>query len=205
MAIPIETVTSLDELKALGYFETIRTVYYTKYLMLFHHTDGKRLFIDVPDEIKKVFEGKDDFELYLKALARGNEELLRNFREDIVISLVINSWVVFELIIKDLTKKDYSLSKDDISVDYKRGTFGLTTREKKNLDLFYYIRNAFVHYNGAYYAYREIDHAFGGHRFESKGNEGVPIFMPGPTAFKIHQEIERLAYKAWDNSHKAKK
>jgi len=205
MTTNIETVTSLDELKALGYFETIRTVYYTKYLMLFQHTDGKRLQIDVPDDIKEIFEGQDDFALYLKALERGNEELLSNFKEDIVLSLIINSWIVFELIIKDLTKKDYSLSKDDISVGYKQNIFGLTSREKKDLDLFYYIRNAIVHYNGAYYAFREMDHVFDGHPFQSKGNEGVPIFMPGPTAFKVHLEIERLAYKAWDNSHKLKK
>ena len=201
----IEKVTSLDELKAQGYFETIKTVYFTKYVFLATHSDGKKFVFEVPDDVKSVFKDHNEFPQYLKALENGNKELLLNYHEDIMTSLIINSWVVFELIIKDLTKKDYSVSEDDISVDYKQNIFGLSQAEKKNLDLFYYIRNAFVHYNGGYYAYREIDRVFDGHRFQSKGNEGVKVFVPGPTAFKIHLEIERLAYKAWDNSHKHKK
>ncbi len=129
-----------------------------------------------------------------------------NFQEDITTTLLISSWIVFELIIKDLTKKDYALTTDDISTDYKKNIFGLSEREKKNLDLFYYIRNAIVHYNGAYYAYREIDHTYEGFRYFSKGQEGTKIFIPNnQVAFKMHLDIEDYTYKAWDNYHQYKK
>lgn len=74
------------------------------------------------------------------------------------------------------------------------------------MDLFYYIRNAIVHYNGAYFSYRVIDHVYDGYRYQSKGQEGIKIFIPSAkTAFKMHLDIEKHAYKAWDNYHKNKK
>lgn len=127
----IEKVTSLDELKALGYFETIRCVFFTKLLFLANHTDGQKLIIRVPNDVKEVFKDFFDFTQFMKALKRGNSELLLNFQDDIGTSLIISSWIVFEQIIKDLTKKDYALSKDNISVDYKKNIFGLSDREKK--------------------------------------------------------------------------
>jgi hypothetical protein len=202
----IEKVTCLDELKALEYFETIRSVFFTKMLILANHTDGQKLLIDVNDDVKDVFIDYDDFTQFLKALKRGNNELLLNFQDDIVTSLLIGSWIIFELIIKDLTKKDYTLIKDDISVDYRKNVFGLSNREKKDLDLFYYIRNAIVHYNGAYFSYREIDHVYCGNRYKSIGQEGSKIFIPSTSiAFKMHLDIEKYTYKAWDNFHKNNK
>lgn len=205
MATSIETVTSLDELKALGYFETIKTVYYTKYLLLVAHTDGQKLIINVPDDVKAVFKHLSEFPQYLKALEKGNNELLLNYQEDIVTSLLISSWAVFELIIKDLARRDYATDPEDISANYHRKSFGLTEREKRDLDLFYYIRNAIVHYNGAYHAFKALDHVYEGHRFVSKGKEGTKIHIPSSEiAFKMHLDIERLAYKAWDNHHRIK-
>ncbi|QEC66758.1 hypothetical protein FRZ67_05360 [Panacibacter ginsenosidivorans] len=199
----IEKITNLDELKALGYFESIRSVFFTKLLLLINHTDGKKLIINIPEDVKAILNDHLDFPQYLKALKKGNKELLLNFQEDIVTTLLINSWVVFELIIKSLSKKNYALSEEDISVNYYKNIFGLTQLEKKNLDLFYYIRNAFVHYNGAYYSYKEIDHVYNGHRFFSKSREGSKIIIPDTDfAFKMHLDIEKYAYKAWDNYHK---
>jgi len=201
----IEKVTSLDELKALGYFESIKTVYFTKYMFLVAHTDGNKLVLHVPDDVKDVFMDLNEFPRYLKALENGNNELLLNFHEDIVTTLLINSWSVFELIIKDLAKKDYSTDPGDSTANYHRSSFGLTNAEKKDLDLFYYIRNAIVHYNGAYYAYKAIDHVYDGYRYESKGHEGNKIHLPpAESAFKMHLDIERLAYKAWDTHHRIK-
>jgi hypothetical protein len=98
------------------------------------------------------------------------------------------------------------LTTDDISTDYKKKIFGLSDREKKNLDLFYYIRNAIVHYNGAYYAYREIDHTYEGFRYFSEGQEGTKILIPSTQiAFKMHLDIEDYIYKAWDNYHQYNK
>ncbi len=199
----IEKVTSLDELKALGYFETIRCVFFTKLLLLTEHTDGQKLIINVPADVKGFFKEFSDFTQFMKALKRGNNELLLNFQDDIVTSLLISSWVVFELIIKDLSKKDYALTKDDISADYHKNIFGLSNSEKKKLDLFYYIRNAILHYNGAYYSYKEIDQVYNGYRYFSKEQEGIKIFIPSTlTAFKMHLDIERYTYKSWDNHHK---
>ena len=185
----IEKITSLDDLKALGYFETIRSVFFTKLLLMTNHTDGQKLIINVER----------------KALKKGNNELMLNFQEDIITTLFISSWIIFELIIKDLTKNDYALTTDDISADYKKNVYGLSVIEKKNLDLFYYIRNAIVHYNGAYYSCREIDYTYEGFKYFSKGHEGTKIFIPNTeVAFKMHLDIEDYAYKAWDNYHKKK-
>jgi hypothetical protein len=68
----IEKVTSLDELKALGYFETIRSIFFTKLLLLTNHTDGERLIINVEDDVKDVFKDFTDFSHYIKALNNGN-------------------------------------------------------------------------------------------------------------------------------------
>lgn len=196
----IEKVTSIDELKALGYFETIRSVLFTKLILLTNHTDGEKLIIDVKNDVSNELEKLSDFPQFMKALKRGNIELLLNFQEDIITSLLITSWVVFELIIKNLSKNDYALTKDDISVNYHRKIFGLSNSQKKDLDLFYYIRNAIVHYNGAYYSYKEIDHVYNGHRYFTKGQEGMKICLPDwDVAFKMHLDIEKYAYKSWDN------
>ncbi len=64
----IEKVTSLDELKALGYFETIKSVFFTKLLLLTNHTDGKKLIIDVEDDVKEVFKDFTDFSQYIKSI-----------------------------------------------------------------------------------------------------------------------------------------
>ena len=202
----IEKVTNLNELKALGYFETICSVFFTKLLLLTYHTDGKKIIISLTNDVVDVFKDFTDFAQYTKALKRGNNELLLNFQEDITTSLLISSWTIFEQIIKDLSKKDYALSKEDISADYRKNIFGLSDREKKNLDLFYYIRNAIVHYNGAYFSYREIDHVYSGYRYQSMGHEGEKIFIPSTQdAFKMHLDIENYAYKSWDNYHNKKR
>lgn len=201
----IEKVTDLDKAKILGYFETIKSVFFTKWLLLIKHSNGKKLIINADDNFKEVFKDFKHFSQYIKALNNGNNELLLNFQEDIGTTLLISSWSVFELIIKDLAKTDYALASNDISTDYHKNIFGLTDREKKNLDLFYYIRNAIVHYNGAYYAYREIDHVYEEFRYFSKGQEGTKIDFPSmAVAFNMHVDIENYAHKAWENYHKYK-
>jgi len=103
-------------------------------------------------------------------------------------------------VLKDLTKKDYALNAGDLSVEYQAARYGLDKLEKDNLDLFYYIRNALVHYNGAYYAGKSIDVSYQGHRFVSAGHEGERIFIPSlNVAYAMHLDLEAYTYKAWGN------
>ncbi|HCL57451.1 MAG TPA: hypothetical protein DHW82_10645 [Spirochaetia bacterium] len=198
----IETVTNLDEAKVPGYFESIKSVFFTKLLFVTLNSNGEKFTFSVPKENSRSFKEKlKDYNLFEKALIEGNNELFHNFLDDIVSSLIISSWICFEQIIKDLTKKNYSLSENDISVDYKKNSFGFSDEEKRNLDLFYYIRNAIVHYNGAYYTYKSINVNYKGTIFNSKGNEGEKILIKDiEQAFSIHLDLEQYAFKAWHNS-----
>jgi len=200
----IEKVTNLDDSKVPAYFESIKSVFFTKVLLFSVHKKDDSLIIPIADDVSKTMKDTfPEYDLYEKAILRGNKEIMDNYNDDIYNSLIITSWVAFELVIKDLTKKDYSLCADDISVDYKENIFGLEDREKKDLDLFYYIRNAFVHYNGAYFSYRLIDHTYNGHSFKSTGHEGEKINIPDmQTAYAIHLDLEKYAYKAWNNYQK---
>ncbi len=53
--------------------------------------------------------------------------------------------------------------------------FGFTKEEKADLAFFQYLRHAFMHYNGAYYAHRTIDHTYRGKRYKSTGHSGEKI------------------------------
>ena len=67
-------------------------------------------------------------------------------------------------------------------------------------DLFYYIRNALVHYNGAYFTAKYININYKGTTFNSIGHEGEKIYIKDINqAFSIHLDIEQYAYKAWNN------
>ena len=73
------------------------------------------------------------------------------------------------------------------------------------MDFFYYVRNAYCHYNGAYYAYKELDLVYQGFHFISKGHEGQKIEIRDvKMAYQIHLDIEQLVIKAWGNIQKLK-
>lgn len=91
-----------------------------------------------------------------------------------------------------------------MDLDYTRGDFGFTSREKKDIELFAYIRHALQHQNGAYYGYRSIDHVYGGTAFRSKGQEGMKIEVSPELAYRMVRDIEALTSKAWTN-HKARR
>ena len=113
---------------------------------------------------------------------------------------MLSSWNVFEQIVKDLTIADYSTQMLDLSVCYQSGRFQFDKREKKNIDLFYYIRNAICHHNGAYYASKEIDHTYGGSVFRSNGHCGEKIDMNLKLTWEMALDIERYTLKAWNNA-----
>ncbi|MCH7590101.1 hypothetical protein IIB34_03590, partial [PVC group bacterium] len=112
----------------------------------------------------------------------------------------ITAWMVIEQIIKDFCVKNYACSSDDLSLDYNKNIFGFSKRGKKDLDFFYYIRNSLVHYNGAYFAYKSINHVYNGRRFISNGNEGNKIELTYPIVFTICKDIEKYSMKVWNNA-----
>lgn len=197
-----ETVTSLDETKVLGYFETLKSLFLLKILLLLNHLSPGSKTLDPAsfhsDSIRELENSYKDHTF--NALRARSDTLVPNLLDDIGSSALIGAWIVFELVIKDRTKKDYSLHADDLSADYRKKIFGLTDREKKDLDLFYYIRNAIVHYNGAYYKDKEISHTFAGRKFSSVGNEGKKIESGLEVVWQVVLRIEELALKAWTAS-----
>lgn len=201
----MEKVTDLDEAKLLGYFESVRGVFLTKFILLTAFTEeskGTHVFASIPqaaiDDVKAVF----DDPIFYKALAQSNSELHANFLEDMVTSLFTSSWNIFEQVTKDLSSCDYVTKTDELSVCYTNGKFQFNKREKKDLELFYYIRNAIHHYNGAYYAGKDIDHRYDGCDFKSQGHCGEKIDMNIQTAYRMSKHLEKYTIKAWQNAKK---
>lgn len=199
----MELVTNIDENKIDRYFESIRSVFYTKLvseILLFD--DKGRGKLCMPNDVFNCFEKTfKDFKAYTLHLYNGDGAIRDNFHDNMLSSIIIDSWVVFELIIKDLTQKDYSKNENDISMDYKAKKFGFSKNEKANLDLFYYIRNSYVHYNGAFHASKKIDHTYEGIHFVSEDHEGEQIEIKNVTiAYKMHLDMNEYAKKAWRNS-----
>jgi len=202
----MENIKNTDEADLLGYFETIKSVFLLKLLFLVSVTkeeNGKR-FLELPVELTNVIselENQFDEPLFFKALKLGNEELISNYLEDIITSATSSSWNVFEQIIKTLTYGDYSEEIQQMPVNYESGKFQFTKREKKDIDLFYYLRNSMAHYNGAYYAYRTINHSYRGWSFKSEGNIGNKIIISPKAVYSIICDLESYSAKAWNNAN----
>jgi len=201
----METVTALDEAKILGYFESLRSAFLTKLIVIgavVSMRDGK-LKIDaqrLPSDVVTAVEQEFDDPLFYKALRQGNDEILLNYQDDLVTSLFGSSWIVFEQITKDLVNPDYTTQVGDFSVNYQNNRFQFTTLEKKDIELFYYVRNAIQHHNGAYYALKSIDHRYAGKNFVSTGHLGEKIEIDAKVAWRIAKDLERYTLKAWGNA-----
>ena len=85
-----------------------------------------------------------------------------------------------------------------LNAHFERNVFGFTKDEKADLEFFQYLRHAIMHYNGAYYAHRSIDHEYKGKRYESKGHCGEKMVSSVKTAWAILLDIERYSLKAWN-------
>ena len=118
-----------------------------------------------------------------------------------VTSLLTSSWNVFEQITKDLTKANYATQTDELSVCYQNNKFQFNSHEKKDIELFYYIRNAIHHYNGAYNAAKDIDHRYAGMDFKSLGHYGEKMDVSIELAWKITRDLSRYTIKAWSNAN----
>jgi hypothetical protein len=206
----IESINALDEAKLLGYFESIKSVFLLRFVLLasvLKQENGKR-FVDpnkLPANAIAEVKAEIDDPLFYRALMKGNEELCQNYVEDMGTSLVSTSWIVFEQITKDLTKTDYATHADELSLCYQNGRFQFEGREKKDIELFYYIRNAIQHYNGAYYAAKDIDHRYAGADFKSHGHYGEKIDLSLKLSWTIASDLERYTAKAWANAKNFRK
>ena len=198
----MEKTTDLDEAKLLGYFETIRSVFLTKFIFLvaaLKEKDGKK-YIDLPEDAIKAVSDEFDDPIFYKAIRKGNEEVYLNFFDDMYTSLFTSSWNVFEQVIKDLSKANYANDTEELSVTYQSGRFQFDKREKKDIDLFYYIRNAIYHYNGAYFAVKDVNHRYGGADFVSQGHHGEKIDIKAKVAWQMALDLQKYTIKAWSNA-----
>jgi hypothetical protein len=205
-----ESILNLDEVKILGYFESIRCVFLTKILLLFSHVNskGQSSIIDpntfpssVLQEVKDIF----DDPLFYKSFANKNTELYLNLQDEIVTSMLISAWSVFEQITKDLSCPNYVQSPSQLTANYENGIFQFSKQEKNDLELFYYIRNATLHYNGAYYGSKSINHRYRSKDFDSAANIGNKIEANISLAWHIALDLEKYAIKAWANVKNLKK
>lgn len=193
-------MVTLDEAEILGFFETVKSTFLTKFMVLgewFEHQPPRVRAGIVSDETLDTVETMFAHPNFTKAWRLGNGEVVENLKEEMVTSAIINAWMVFERIIKGLPNEDYAKGGDQASADYQRSDFGLDKRTKGDLEFIYYLRNAVLHYNGCYYAGKVIDLTYGGQTYKSAGNEGKAIVVSPKTAWKIINDLEQHAMSAW--------
>ena len=200
----LETISNPDETTLLGYFETIKCVFFTKLLLISASADhDMNLILPFnPSEILQQLRINFNDEISFKAIEQGNQEIILNLMDDLVSSSLIGAWSIFELTIKSLQHGNYANQSTTVSFNYNHRVFQFTAREKKDIGLFYYIRNAIVHYNGAYSSYKEIDRQYKGATFKSAENEGNKIVITPRVAFDIVSDLEMFSIKAWTNGNK---
>jgi hypothetical protein len=197
-----ESVDNITEEHVLGYFESVRGVFITKIVFLTHLANAAGNSIDPVKLDAHTLSGIrilfPDVLVYDR-LTVENEHLYANYVTDIVTSGILGAWIVFEQVIKYLPVPNFAHDTNLLSASYKRGVFGLNPAETRNLDLFYYVRNALVHYNGAYHAYSDIDWNYNGQDFKSVGHHGEKINVSLSTAWRMIADIENYTAKAWGN------
>ena len=84
-----------------------------------------------------------------------------------------------------------------IDAGFERNIFGFTKEEKADMRFFQYLRHSIMHYNGAYYAYRAIDHTYDGKRYESIGHTSEKMIVSLKAAWTILLDLEKYSLKAW--------
>ncbi|MBP6013149.1 MAG: hypothetical protein KBA31_13060 [Alphaproteobacteria bacterium] len=197
-----ESIHNLDEAKVLGYFESMRSVFLVKMATAALLSDKtkpnnqifRQLLASAGEEIGVWAEDP----LTPIALKRGNEEVHLNLFEDAVSGLMLSAWSIFEQVIKDLAHPNYAGDLEKYSVEFERRMFGFTHAEKDDIAFFYYLRNCIAHYNGAYNAYKSIDHTYLGHQFKSVGHEGNQIDIDPKLLPSICRDLERYTLRAWN-------
>lgn len=194
-----EMTTNLTSTMVLGYFESLKSCFYVKLgiQLWFERGDVEkhRAISCVASTIASSFN--DDFAA--KVLASLTNEVVTNLREDAVTALVLSAWTVFEQVIKDLTVPNYATQPDLLQADFHNRILGFTQTERDEISLFYHVRNAIVHYNGAYHAYRKVDVTYARIQFKSEGHFGEKINVTPKIAMQIVDDLQKYAMKAWSH------
>lgn len=196
-------ITNENDVK--GYYRHVRGVFLTKFLLALKMSvetdnppafESRKFSEEIFTEFQKQFPNEGEF---LEGFRQNNPKIFLMFQIEHSDSAFLMSWIVFEYCTKYVRKPDYFLSDEGTDMNYKSGQFGFNEEEKKDLDLFYYIRNSIFHYNGKYFAYQSIDHSFEGKRFISIGNEGNQILSSVKMTYQMINKMEEYACKAIRN------
>lgn len=198
MTIP-EKITNLTSDMVLGYFETLKSCFYVKMGVLYWFQSGDIGKHRDLSSVASILAQEFNDDLAAKVLNSITSEVVENFKEDAVTALMLSAWTVFEQVIKDLTVPDYATQPNLLQADYHNGILGFTQLERKEIDLFYHMRNAIAHYNGAYHAYRTVDTTYKGQHFKSDGHIGEKIVISPRLAMNIANDLEKYAMKAWSH------
>ncbi len=192
-----ETINNLNSANVLGYYESIRSVFYVKLGVLGFFEAGNIT------EHQTISNAASEMALALgmnfDAAVLGNisEEVVDNLKEDAITALIVSSWNVFEQVIKDLASPGYASSSVKLNADFYKKIFGYTQPEIAEIEFFYHLRNAIAHYNGTYHAYKMVDVSYNNRKFKSDGHIGEKIEVDFPLAFSISNDLEKYAMQAW--------
>lgn len=193
----IESINALTSDMVLGYFESFKGNFYLKLGVLLWFEGGAIEQHKALSENATLIATEFGDEVAGKMLASIRPEVVENLKEDACTSLVLSAWSVFEQIIKDLTVPDYATQPNLLQADYHRNSLGFSASERAEIDLFYYLRNAIAHYNGAYHAYKTVNASYGGRTFVSTGHLGEKIEVSPKLAMAIADDLEKYAMQAW--------
>jgi hypothetical protein len=196
----VERIDNLDETMVLGYFESIKSVFLLKSALLWglESTELRDEFYTLVLRSAAAVAEEFGDSLGFKALQMRNPEARENLKEDIMTGTLLSAWVVFEQITREVPNPSYASDEAVLTAGFERNVFGFTKDEKADLEFFQYLRHGVMHYNGAYYAYRSIDHTYNGKRYESKGHFGEKMVSSLETAWAILLDIEKYSLKAWN-------
>lgn len=194
-----ESINGLTSDKVLGYFETMKSCFYVKMGMMLWFEGGDIEKHRDLSSVSAAMAHEFNDELAVNILSSITPEVVDNLKEDAVTALLVSGWSVFEQVIKDLTAPDYATQATMLQADFHNGILGFTQNERDEIALFYHIRNAIVHYNGAYHAYRKVDITYNGQHFRSDGNYGQKIVVSPNLAMQICNDIQNYAMQAWSH------
>jgi hypothetical protein len=197
MSEPPETINQLESHDVVGYFESLRSVFFVKMgtLMMFEGGDlQQHKAISSAAAAMAREMGSDHL---ARGLAAIGQEVVENIKEDAVTGLHLSAWSIFEQVIKDVVTPDYATQDKLLQADYNRAIFGFSQRERDEIGIFYHFRNAIMHYNGAYHAYRKVDIHYEGRHFLSDGHFGEKIVISPKLALKMADDLERYTMQAW--------
>ncbi|HDL02158.1 MAG TPA: hypothetical protein ENH23_08005, partial [candidate division Zixibacteria bacterium] len=99
----MESINNQSEATLLGYFETVRSTFLAKKILLESNIkeEGGEIKIEyslLSNEVIEKTENNFSEEIFYKALKKENQELYLNVLEDLLTALLSSSWNVFEMI-----------------------------------------------------------------------------------------------------------